>query len=631
MNCFIETLSFLSTNLDVNKFSEKSFSTPKENLIIRGKQTNEAPSKYLMWCLANEGKLFDKTTILVTEECIGEKYRIPGLNNRTTYEYYLDEMKSYLCDLAEEFSEIKDILRQKYNGSIDYYIANTFDCVLVPSNPTEKESKSIVESVVFDNESDKEKIRLSLDFTGGSRVASLIALLLVRILEITNAELDKVVYANILTEPFEIVDLSDSYNLLKRVENIAKAKSVGSNQELIKELKIMDLVTEKDVAKAEVLDVKSEKAARNLKKLSEENQKKQENELAELTKNTKGIAKIAFNDGVEQVKASNRASAFKKLIQKNGKDKTSQEIVVDFHEEIFGILWDLDVITFGNNNSKKAPWQLQEIKNAIKANDVYFLKYIKYKDRKKRELVTEECGVIAVVKKWLKNLDSNDICKPMDNMNYYLKIENENEYGKVYRYKREKYLRGGISAERTEDFLRYLDEKSIEVKGDTEEQRFRELVRLQRVYYNCGFPFMCMSANFTNDKDYPEIMNYYLKKTELLMQELQEFYETDKKAYKEKLSELINNDAAIEEYIPYMVEMPLWTVNSKKFPTREEGQAFIKTLCARIEKVRLYRNAIAHKLDNNYSDSARIRTMADEIKGWVAEYDKMFTQKEEEK
>ncbi len=631
MNCFIETLSFLRTNLDVNKFSEKSFSTPKENLIIRGKQTNEAPSKYLMWCLANEGKLFDKTTILVTEECIGEKYRIPGLNNRTTYEYYLDEMKRYLCDLAEEFSEIKDILRQRYNGSVDYYIKNTFDCVLVPSNPSEKESKSIVESVVFDNESNGERIRLSLDFTGGSRVASLIALLLVRILEITNAELDKVVYANILTEPFEIVDLSDSYNLLKRVENIAKAKSVGSNQELIKELKKMQLVTEKDVDTAEELDIKSEKAARNLKKMSEEKQKEQKNELDDITKKAQGIAKMVFKDGTGRIISSNKTSPFKKLLQKNGKDKTDREIIIDFHEEIISILWDLDIISYFDDKGNKKPWQLQEIKNAIKANDLYYSKYIKYKDRYTKKFITEECGVTTVVKKWLKKLESNDKYEPINNLNHHLRIINKEEYGQEYRYKKEKYLRGGISAERTDDFFRYLDENNVILKGTTEKERFIELIRIQRVYYNCGFPFMCMSANLTNDKSYPEIMNYYLEKTESLMNFLQSLYVTDKKAYKELLSELINNDSVLEEHIPYMVEMPVWTINVEKFLSKEAGAEFIRELCIRIEKVRPYRNAIAHNLENKFADIRKIKTIAKEIKEWVTEYDKMFTQKEEEK
>ena len=83
MNILIGALSKINSNLTPETF--KSITYRSDIGEIEGRQTNEAPTKYLTHkALSESGELFEKIIILVTDECLDEK--INAVNGKTTYE-----------------------------------------------------------------------------------------------------------------------------------------------------------------------------------------------------------------------------------------------------------------------------------------------------------------------------------------------------------------------------------------------------------------------------------------------------------------------------------------------------------------------------------------------------------------
>ncbi len=604
MNYFIETISLIPKNLTPETFKETEYLTP-QGRIFKGKHTNEGPSKYLMWSLAKEGKLFDKVIMLVTKECV--ELPVQAVYGKTTCEYYVDSMKEYITQLVVEFDSIKKQLDNSYNGSVDEYISKVFKYVAMPSDPTEKERREIAKAIVPNDEVVEDKIDIHLDFTGGSRVANLISFLLARMFEAAGSKVKRIVYGNIMDKPDRIIDLTESYNyLLEPIENIAKARLSGSSSDIITEFKKIDLATEEDIKDASQIDLKNEEASRNLKKQSKEKIKKDEEELDRLSSNSSGIAGAIKKQNTEKAKASNKASPFAKLL-----GFSDEKLIVDFYEEVFGILYDLNVIICAVSGLTPDK-QKEAIKNAIKANDSYYIKYNKS---------GKECaGVLQKTKKWLALLRDNPHYEPLKTFKNKTKATaREYDYISSLPYVK------GLSGTHTDIFADYLIQSSTEVNCESPIDAFKEYTRLQRIYFNCGFPFMCMGTN--NSEMYPEIKDYYFEKVEGLMMSLSELRSENRVLYTERLKELIENSDALEKEIPYMVELSVWDVNKSKFNSDTDKKEFISTLCERIEKVRPYRNTISHKAANEYSDLSAQKSMAAQIREWLYEYENAFGNK----
>ena len=605
MNYFIETISLIPKHLTPEMFKETEYLTTAETS-FKGKHTNEGPSKYLMWCLAKEGKLFDKVIMLVTKECV--EIPVQAVYGKTTCEYYVDSMKEYIKQLSVEFDSIKNRLDSNYGGNVDEYIHKVFKQVLIPSDPSEKESGEIAKAIIPNDEIIEGKIDMHLDFTGGSRVASLISLLLVRMLEAAGSKVKRIVYGNILDMPTRIVDLTESYEyLLEPIENIAKARLSDSSSDIIAEFKKFGLATDDDIKDASQIDQKKEEASRNLKKKSDDKIKLDEDELDKLSSKSSGVAGAIKKQNTEKAKASNVASPFTKLLAFN-----DEKLIVDFYEEVFGILYDLNVILC-TVSEVSADKQKEMIKNTIKANDSYYIKY----NKKGKEIA----GVLQKTKKWIALLRDNPHYEPLKTLRSKSKIT-----AKEYEYVSSMNYVKGLSETHTNAFAEYLIQSNTEVNCELPFDIFKEYARLQRIYFNCGFPFMCMGTN--NNEMYPEIKDFYFEKVESLMASLSELHSKNRNLYTKRLNELLKNTTALEKEIPYMVEMSVWEANEEKFNSDADKKEFITTLCERIEKVRPYRNAISHKAANEYSDLSAQKSMAAQIREWLYEYENAFGSKQ---
>lgn len=293
-----------------------------------------------------------------------------------------------------------------------------------------------------------------------------------------------------------------------------------------------------------------------------------------------------------------------------------ERLIVDFYEEVFGILYDLNVIfcTVSNKSSDK---RKELIKNAIKANDNYYNTKSIYDWEEK--CYKEVAGVLQKAKIWLSSLKDNSDYEPLKTYRRGTQVTTRDYKDSYLPYVK------GLARKHTNVFAEYLKQSNTKINGELPVEIFKEYSRLQRIYFNCGFPFMCMGAN--NSEMYPEIKDYYLEKVENLMMSLDELRSQNKNLYINRLNELIENPSALEKEIPYMVEMSIWDVNKAKFDSDDDKKEFITILCRRIEKVRPYRNAISHKIANEYSELSAQKSMAGQIREWICEYEDAFVSK----
>lgn len=614
MNCYIETLSLYarpySQPASYRVSSDKMVPDGLDGEVsFLGYQTNEAPTKYYIWSLAQKNEIIDKMIVIVTKECMNNRFEHIG--NRTTYEFYCDEIVNYLDELSKENSFIAQYINKKYNGSSKAYLSSIIVPVMVPEKMNAGEWKGIVNTIVEYGDSE-DKMNLYFDFTGGSRVASLISLLMLRIIEIREAKVKQVIYGDIITDKNDpkIIDCTDSYEVLSSIENIAAANysTEKTINKIMKELVKIGLAEEDDLKGTEELDKLSEKSSRDLSKKSEEEILNEEKKLEKSINSAKGIVKAAKKKSVDETKKNNRMSPFRKLKEKRPKDK---DLIKDFHEEIIGVFFDLNIILCQKNgNDRRDPKIL--IQNALKANEDYYHKT----DKKGKET-----GVIPSVKSWIRVLQDNDFFWPgktyKRNCNIQLPFYSKDRTVNGWRVK-------GVTKQHAIFFDEYLDNVGI----NKNEVSFLDLCTLQRIYFNYGFPFMCMDCGLGTDM-HPEIMEYYNEVVFEFMKELDELKKRDFKKYKDELDMLLREESSIEKAIPYLVKLDFYETNQCKFPDEEKAKEFIQTLCSRIEKVRLFRNAIAHNSHNEYSNPEKQHEIADEIRKWLDEYETVFIETKE--
>lgn len=600
MDYFIETISLIRTDITSDEF-EKSvteYLTP-EGISFKGKLTNEGSSKYLMWCLAKEGKLFDRVIMLVTKECV--EVPVQAVDGKTTYEYYVASMKEYVKQLSCEFNSIKELLDRNYRGSIDEYVDRTFKRVLISPDPSKKEFGEIAKAIIPDDEKIKEKIDIHIDFTGGSRVASLISLFITRILEAAGSKVKRIVYGSKIDELTRIIDLTKSYDsLLESIEEIANAHMRNSGADILAVFKKLGLATDGDITEAAQIDQINEEISRDLKKKNPDEIKDKKDKLDSLSLNSSGAAGAVKLQYTQKAEENINTSPFIKL-----KGFNDKKLILNFYEEVFGIFYDLNVFLC-NSPGLSAEKQKDLIKNSVRANDNYYK------------------GVLQKVKKWLDQLSKPHYSKTQSKQ-YYYKPQETFEYKTKITAKEyasvasQKYVTA-LSEKHSDIFKAYFTQSNTVAESVSP----KEHARLQRIYFNCGFPFMCMGVGLNSSEPYPEITDYYLKKVERLFSSLEELRSNNIKRYVERLNKLLKSPAALEAEIPYMIKTSVWEANGDKFNSDDDKKEFIKTLCDRIEKVRPYRNAISHKLDNEYSKLSAQKAMTAEIRKWLDEYENTY-------
>ena len=200
---------------------------------VRGNFTNEAPTKYLLNRKMEESySFFDKIIILGTRECqedkIGDLFekaikdaggRTAGLEknkenagkflNMTTLEYYewmiLDHIRHLeKGDESEEGRNPEDVLKEDAGDLFIFLNVDKLDSGKI-SEEIQKQSAEDAMSYIY------------MDYTGGTRVTSLIAMMLCRWLEVRNYRLECAVYCDINNRANTVRDITDVYGMFDTI------------------------------------------------------------------------------------------------------------------------------------------------------------------------------------------------------------------------------------------------------------------------------------------------------------------------------------------------------------------------------------------------------------------------------
>lgn len=616
MNCYIETLSLMK-----KVFPPRQFRLDDQAMVpsgagerrFSGQQTNEPQTKYYIWKLAQQKQVLDRIIVIVTKECVEDL--VESTEGQTSFQFYQLAIVQFLNELCEENTFFKYWLQKHHGGNAEAYLQAIMKPVMIPERMETAYWRSIISMI--SERPEKEPLHLYFDFTGGSRVASLISLLLLRTIEGSQgAEVRQVIYSDVQdpNDP-KLVECTGNYAIVSSLEQIAVASAGGedSSSKITDALILLGIADDTEKAVSQRIDDARGLAEAALRKSDQAHAKEMVSAVDLGAKSTTSIAGGYQRKVLESARAASNTSAFQKLCKRN--DAT---LIKDFHEEIMGILMDEKVIRFTGKTGKKDP--KDKLKELLKINQEYYEKTLFWFEFDRRtgrsERVSYPAGVCPQVHRWLETLSFNPQMKPLDVLQAFCDVRRE-EY--VCAVNRLTYV-NGINARNAERYLQYLEEHHIEPN----EYDFFDVDDWQRVYFNLGFPFACVF----NSTVYPEISNYYLQKAKRLMKMLEAQQLQDPNVYSDTLKRLLSEPDKLEMEIPLMVKMSQWSVEQTIFASPAEANSFVTTLCSRIEQVRPYRNAVAHNLENEYRRPERQRDIADRIRGWLEEYDVRFAAKD---
>ena len=562
-----------------------------EDIVFSGNSTNEAPSKYVLYKLGKDKQILNKILMLVSNECLDRRFSF--IDNRNTYEYFIDKLKEFLDnDYHDMFPDLYDEIISRYE-SIDNYLKQIVIQIHVSSEPVEEEKNSIVDSLIRFIGEDENNRDLYVDFSGGSRISGMVALTIVRVFEKQfRTNIKEVIYANINGDIKTISNINDYYSSLKALEDNA-----------------LDYIKGDYASKAqEKIGFKQSAEVKHINKVSQEIAEKSDKSYRK--KEVKVVEK-----NLEQMKQKKVADPYAKELQKQYTikveedikknplarllNKSINDIIVDFHELFIEILIDNKYIVPKKCDANRFE---DEVKKQIKVNEYYY----ENSDVKK---YWYHHGVLDSIVKWLDNKNINNY------IDFWQKKKNimSNEYKSF----NPKYP-DGINKKDSMLFMNYYYDNDIIIDG-SEENLLKEYYRLSLVYYNYGFPFMSQIKG----NCYSELMDYYLNRTEAFFNYLENHKHSDKEEVDALLQDIKNkktDSVLLRNKIPLKIETNIWKINDNIFKDTDEAKEFIKKVTDRIEEVRPYRNAIAHKNNNEYSKKENKEKIVEKIKQWCLEY-----------
>ena len=625
MNCYIETLSWMRSKGEILPYrtGTEEMACGQERVIFWGMQTNETPTKYYIWKMVQKKEMLDKIIVLVTKECLEASEALDG---QSTYDYYREAIGRYIEELAEQEPFVGQYLAVHGYGSVTDYLQAVLLPVRIPERTDTREWRGIVDTILA-CAADNQSIDLYVDVTGGSRIASMISLLLLKVLEPLNARVQQVIYSDISNQnDRKLVDCTGLYQMIADIESIAKAEN--SAERIIRKLIEMGIADQSDLEGVQDIDDHVRESEQIIVS-DEQTWSAKQTALEKQANDGSAVGRGIKHHALKKAKDKWEMDSFAKL-----KELSDEELIKTFHERIIDVLYEHGVIVL-TDTSVTEDVGLKLLKEELKAKDRYY-EFVNPKNtqtstqstdtkrgrRYEKKKHKNENGVIPFVYNLLVDLfNSKDSSNPLTFPTRIFKTTLSLDYvnGKFSYIQTIKTSRFDITTPKmTSSFQSYLDDEKITTDGLTP----AELDDWKRVYYNYSFPFMCVSGR-ERPHLYPEVMTYYRKKIWDLMGELDKLKRNDSLNYRKTLEKYLQNPQKIAQKIPYYLSGEIWKLNSDFFASHSE-EHFLKTLAEQIEQVRPYRNAFAHASDDEFAKAGKQRKMADKIRKWIDEYEAMF-------
>lgn len=660
-NVFITALS----NLD-RRFQYYGYKMEKE--IYLGGFSGEPGIRFAIRELAKEGKLFDRFVLLCSKETMSRinVTEILNKNDKAITNDVRNGIKAFLgtvpgdtadtdgndSDLADlndisAFDYILKVIKDEVKRAgftdidIDKYVKNT--CLLnddndgpliISDNPDIPQLKKNIERH-FDY---GKTTNLYVDITGGTRITSIVALLIARWYEQrgkgspVNAKVKKVIYSSIMDDPKVIIDWTDNYELFKIADSKTKIDSLPfftsdlfNSDQFDEEFQVRfdrylrETVNTEGMEKEEI-DIRVRFLTEAMDRLQVVNS--MENlELIEKIQNAVNIYSSTVVDRLyEQSKDTESWDEDKK-----------KKFITDWYSNIIN-----DINSYVNINLRNKPIRTNLVK-LIQTNQYYYERYDKNDAGKLAD------GVILKVINMLNDLrDSNE--EPARLWESYQSIDSDKydewkdttEYfsdkgaGKFYN---EIFTKRLVIKEFQSDIfnnkIRHYGRIDSIIPVNMEMGDYDKLYKyekLRNLYYNYGFPFACIDSK---NQLLDNIQIYYQEKVSDLFMELEDKWRgrDNSDEYRFMIEDLLGDQSGkqerLEKLIPIYDIFKMTELKPGIFSDIAEAKKCFKDFSELYEKVRPVRNAIAHpeaeKLKKFRTPEA-VQEARVKIRVWLDEY-----------
>ncbi len=539
-----------------------------------GFHTNEIPTYYYMEKLAEQGQLFDHMEFFVTRECMEKHYTIEG-REMTTCEYLVECFRKELENLRLEYTTIDHRLSEQFDGSASQYLDKVLHYSLIENTGDNGELYRKLNEAL---KRDLTDTRIYMDMTGGSRLSQIVSLLLMRIMENLGAEVATIIYVDI-TQDAKLVDATNNYRICRLIEekdndvNFAlEAKKLGIEKEVnLEEVKLVESL------KADTLNSIKGAGEQTISRI-EAIEKKESGQSLVDRKRDQNVRRIRENISIN--------NPFTKL-----KRFETEKLITGFYEEVAYAFYAVGLIAgrekhIGKDERKRysgngAEKQQREIKELIKQMLFYYILDNRGNEVRNGQLYFH--SVIGESHRLLQYLSGHMEISPIQFWRSRCDVENAayDSYYNRYPVFPGKLLNKKLIEE-------YQMNHGSAYGGNA--SFIDKWYHYQTVYANYGFPFHCVCGS----EFYPEIRQYYLDKLSELMEELDVFHEQmSNDEYRTKLEQ---TEKKLTERIPFRVDCDKIHIDAERLKKLGlEKTSFMKELAERMEKVRSYRNDIAHK------------------------------------
>ena len=174
-----------------------------------GRQTNEAPTKFLLDTAHTDGYPIKKV-LCITSKLVIEKKNNDG---KTSYEVFSERLREYRS--SKKYDGEVDIIPIDYEKSEEEKENDGFSDIALP-----------VYTELNENLRSNDDIRVYIDYTGGFRDISFLMTTVVRFLEIKGIKTGRIVYSS-YTE-HRIIDITYIYNIMRLINGVDEFSSTGN-------------------------------------------------------------------------------------------------------------------------------------------------------------------------------------------------------------------------------------------------------------------------------------------------------------------------------------------------------------------------------------------------------------------
>ncbi len=648
-NYFITAISAINPGA----FKKREYKFGEEGKTYSGWFSSEAPVRYMIDMLAEKGKLFDKFITISSRKCLGledggeynfrtlgeekvpedvlkcfpvqsEKASacIPGSPEKASaYDYYYAVIKDSVRNVCEKYPDIEAIIKNNYGGEIDSYLKTAFlskeEQIPVEDDPTEEEIKGFIERQLG-NPGD---INIFLDVTGGSRVASVVTMLITRWYEQKcGAKIEQVIYASIMGTP-RLVNLTGMYDLFSLANPNKKLRdifsSVYSSTALENEEEIQSIV----------------KNTWGMQRRTEEEIQKEEDLLSraidDLRSRPATMEILERLQELEGAKTRLKQSLFRKAREQLRNTTVEEEInygeyIKNFYETFTETLVEKRILKLsdeygaGENINK----QKEKLRDLLNIEEQYY-------KRKKADGSVGRGGVLW----WCRNVFSaamkkNPSCSPLKLFKELLYVDSD----KYDNWIEPKWKLNGANSSFNKEFIERItriiksDNKLFSMPPRDKYAGIKKYERLRNLYFNYGFPFACVDNNNNLHND---IQEAYIQIVQSWVEEMNKKWEDlwksgrERQEYENMVERLYKEDiSSFEMLIPQRDLSTVFVVDASRLSDPEKASNFIKDYMKIREEARRYRNAIAHVDNLKFSDYLNLdcqKAMTERINCWIDE------------